>query len=164
VVSIDSVEKRRRLLTTLLCWKIVEDRSRVDGASKADVRQLFDEWCQSTEPAAEQPESAHPIAQGSNARYGFCVLIDQASLESFNSSRKPWVNLIMRKLPYGPEQDDDHVDEDEEDDGLEEIEGSTEEDVGWCKVKTSTLLPDSFSNLCYPNAWYPFYQRPPAVV
>ncbi|KAK3064835.1 hypothetical protein LTS18_003504 [Coniosporium uncinatum] len=70
----------------------------------------------------------------------------------------------MRKWPYVPEQEDDDEDEDEEDDGLEEIEGSTDEDVGWCKVKTSTLLPDSFSTLCYPNAWYRFYQRPPAVL
>jgi hypothetical protein len=153
-----------------LSWKIIEDQSRLDGASKAEVRRLFDEWCRSTELAAEQPEALHPVAESQNARYRFCVQIDKASLDSFKTDRDLWVNLIMRRWPYGPDEDENANDDDqeedeeeEEDDGLEKIEGSTEEDVGWCKVRTISLQPSCFSNLCGPNAWYLVYQRPPLV-
>lgn len=74
----------------------------------------------------------------------------------------------MRSWPptqrVGPgNHEDDEDDEEDDDDPLEEIDGSTEEDVGWCRVKTFTLMPSSFSTLCHPNAWYRFYQRPPAA-
>lgn len=72
----------------------------------------------------------------------------------------------MRKWPYSLEEDNDDdndEDEDEEDDGLKEIEGSTEEDVGWCKVRTISLQPSCFSTLCSANAWFIVYQRPPLV-
>ncbi|KAF2722423.1 hypothetical protein K431DRAFT_293339 [Polychaeton citri CBS 116435] len=152
-----------------LAWTIVEDCARLDGASKAYVRELFDQWCQSAEAAAEQPESAHPVAHSPSARYAFCVHVDQAAADSLKTSPEPWVNLVMRRWPYGQQDQDD--DDDGEDDGdeedeeeLEEIEGSTEEDVGWCKVKHLGLQPGTYALLSASNAWYRFYQRPPAVV
>ena len=156
-----------------ISWTVVEDRA-LDGASKVEVRRRFDEWCQSAEAASEQPSSRHPIAQSYNARYRFCVVIDRSSLDSAET-RKPWVNVIMRNWPLtqrvGPGSGDEVGDEeegeddDEDDDYLpEDIEGCTDEDVGWCKVKVLSLVPSSFATLCNPNAWYHFYQRPPVVV
>lgn len=75
----------------------------------------------------------------------------------------------MRSRPptrcVSPGDDEDDEDDEEYDDNrFGEIEGSKEEDVGWCKVKTFTLMPSSFSTLCHPNAWYRFYRRPAAMV
>lgn len=77
------------LIAQQLSWKIIKDKNRLDGASKAEVRRMFNEWCQSTEPLAEQPKAVHPVAESQNARYRFCVQIDQASLDSFKTKRDP---------------------------------------------------------------------------
>nr|POE89087.1 hypothetical protein CFP56_78438 [Quercus suber] len=137
-----------------LSWTVVEDRSQLDGTSKAAVRKRFDEWCRSSEAAAEQPGSAHPVARSPNARYRFTVQIDLASLNSSKDRQKSYVNVITRTWPYEPPEDDNDDDEgdDEEDQGFEEIGESMEEDLCWCKVRTSHLLPDSYSQLCHPNA------------
>lgn len=157
-----------RALAQTLSWTIVEDRDRLDGARAADVRQIFNEWCESSEAAAEQPEATHSVARSQNARYRFCVHIDETSLESFKNSDTPWVKVILRNWPYWPEDDDNDEDEDEDDDvmdgGSEDLEGEPEIDVGSCRVRASFLLPATFSQLCGANAWYVFYQRPPIVV
>lgn len=149
-----------------LTWTVVEDREELDGASTADVRRRFDDWCRSDEAAAEQPDSAHPVSESPNARYRFAVQIDQASLESFKIERRPFVNLVLRKWPFGLQGDDEDDDDDDVEEGKEgdEAEGSTEEDVGWCKVRVSSLLPSRYAELCHPNSWHLIYQRPPAVV
>lgn len=151
-----------------LVWTIIEDRDRLDGTSKTDVRRIFDEWVQSPEAAAEQPNSVPRIPDSVNARYRYAVQIDQASLESFTKGdRDPFVNLIMRNWPYWPEEEDDDDGDEEEgdaDEGCEPIDGCIEEDVGWCRVGISLSVPSAYSELCGPNAWYSFYQRPPTVV
>lgn len=158
-----------RPIVQQLVWTTIEDRDRLDRLSKADVRRTFEGWVQSSEAAAEQPHSIPRIPDCSNARYRYAVQIDQPSLDSFTKEEgEPFVNLIMRKWPWWPEeQDDDDADDEEEgdeDEGWEPIDGSREEDVGWCRVGISVLVPSAYSELCHPNAWYNFYQRPPAVV
>ena len=107
---------------------MVEDQAKPDEASKAEVRQRFDEWCQSAEVAAEQPDSAHSVGESANARYRFVVQICRISLESVREGRAAFVHLILRRCSCEAKQYED--DDEDEDEGLEEIEGSTEEDVG----------------------------------
>lgn len=70
-------------------------------------------------------------------------------------------------MGYPPEYLDDTEDEEDEeveDEEYSDIEGCTEPDVGWCKLRAAELYPGTFHDLCTPDWWYNFYIRPPAYV
>ncbi|KAK8123115.1 hypothetical protein PG984_011785 [Apiospora sp. TS-2023a] len=115
-------------------------------------------------------------------RYNFCIQVDEDSLRSFDSEWNPWVKLIKRdwkpreKEPSqfvpGPgwimeirgryndvEYDEFHTEEDDEE--YPPIEGCTDEDVGWAKVRLLGLMPAMYVKLRNPNIWSIQYYRPP---
>jgi hypothetical protein len=128
-------------------WTFIDDRDRLENASKSDVRRMFKEWIYSPEAAAEQPNAEGPMSKVGTARYRFCMHVDEAY-----------------------ESDDDG--EDDEDDGdsgeacedyiLPEIEGCTDEDVGWTKASIGIIL-GRYISLCNPRFWYAYYSRPPLI-
>lgn len=103
-------------------------------------------------------------------RYSTLVQVDEASLRSV-VEHTPFptpagapadcaghVNLVdMRWKP-----DPDHNEFSEPCEIYEEIEGITEEDVGWMKIQTTLLTPEFYVGIG--GSWHTFYIRPPEVV
>lgn len=154
-----------------LVWTVVEDRERLENATKSDVRRMFKDWVSSSEAAAEQPNAKGPLSRVGMARYLYCMHVDEESLRSVLDDSDDWhVNIVDRDwIPPEEESDaeDSDDDEDEPDEVLEvdiwpEIEGCTEEDVGWTKASEG-ILAGRYVSLCNHNFWYTYYTRPPRI-
>ena len=149
-------------------FTVVEDRERLENATKSDVRSMFRDWVNSPEAAAEQPDAKTSLSVAPMARYLYCMHVDEESLRSVLDDSKDWhINIINRSwIPWEEEESDreDYDNDDEEDDDEAylppEIEGCTEEDVGWTKASKGILLC-SYIDLCEPSFWYIYYSRPP---
>lgn len=137
-------------------WTVVEDRARLENATKSDVRRMFKEWVNSPEAAAEQPNAKIPPPLVPMARYLYCIHVDEESLRSVLDDSRDWhVNLVNRDwAPEEEESDAEESDDDEEfpDEVLEaniwpELEGCTEEDVGWTKASEGVLV-GRYASLC----------------
>ena len=81
-------------------WTIIEDRERLDGASKAMVRKAFQEWvdnCDETEPEgklswdAGRGAKSDPRNSG-NPRYSYSIMVDAAVLESMTPHKEETVD------------------------------------------------------------------------
>jgi hypothetical protein len=152
-------------------WTVVEDQKRLDNATKSDVRGMFNKWVNSPEAAAEQPNTKGPPTESHMARYVYCMHVDEESLRSVLADSKDWhVNIINRN--WVPEEEDDADAEESDEDGelpdevreadvWPEIEGITEEDVGWVMASMGILVC-GYIDLCNPNYWdILYYTRPP---
>jgi hypothetical protein len=152
-------------------WTVIEDRDKLENASKSDVRRMFNEWVHSPEAAAEQPNAKQPVSEGYPPipRYTYCMHVDETSLRSVLDKSRDWhVNIINRHwIPEEEESDDDEADpEDDEDfdevcdaDIWPEIEGCTEEDVGWQMASDGDLVV-GYIEYCHHNHWRLYYERP----
>jgi len=157
----------------------VGDREKLDNTTKSDVRRVFNEWVHSAEAAAEQPNAKVIPPKTDMPRYGFCIHVDETSLRSVLDDSNWHLNLVNRHwVPEEEEEDDggdpyDDFDYEGEltEEQLEdmrlaaifpEIEGCTEEDVGWCKLN-SGILVGLYVDFWDPNKWYLFYTRPPQL-
>jgi hypothetical protein len=149
-------------------WTVIDDRERLEHASKTDVRRMFNDWVRSPEAAAEQPNAKVPVCEVPMARYRYCVQVDEASLRSVLDDSRDWhVNIINRdwvpkeeESEYGDSEDDEVPEEAREAETWPEIGGCTEEDVGWVKASRGILVED-YVSLCNPNFWYAYHTRPP---
>jgi hypothetical protein len=159
----------------------VDDRERLENVTKSDVRRIFNEWVHSPEAAAEQPNARSPPPETRMSRYKFCIHVDETSLRSVLDKSDWHLNLVSRlwvpeaeQEPYEGDPDDDFdyeaeeaalTEEEREDNRLAEIwpeiEGCTEEDVGWCKVSG---LVELYLSLCDERGWDLWYTRPPQLV
>jgi hypothetical protein len=147
-------------------WTVIEDRDKLENASKSDVRRMFNEWVHSPEAAAEQPHAKQPVSEGDLPRYTYCMHVDETSLRSVLDKSRDWhVNIINRHwIPEEEESDNDEEDpEDDEGSGevcdadiWPEIEGCTEEDVGWQEGD----LVVGYIGYCHHNHWCLYYERP----
>jgi hypothetical protein len=78
-------------------WTVVEDRERLENATKSDVRRMFKDWVNSPEAAAEQPNARGPLSRVGMARYLYCMHVDEESLRSVLDDSDDWhVNIIER--------------------------------------------------------------------
>jgi hypothetical protein len=78
-------------------WTVVEDRERLENATKSDVRRMFKDWVNSPEAAAEQPNAKGPLSRVGMARYLYCMHVDEESLRSVLDDSDDWhVNIIER--------------------------------------------------------------------
>lgn len=143
-------------------WTVVEDQKVLENATKSDVRRMFNEWVNSPEAAAEQPDAKIPPSRAQMSRYFYCMHVDEESLRSTLDDADDWhVNTVNRKwVPeeeeFGAEESDDDeefLDEVREADIWSEIEGCTEEDVGWVKASIGILV-SRYVALCDPDFWY----------
>lgn len=134
-------------------------------------------------PDIRRPWSGHGYGHRIAAvRYRFCVAVDEAALQSVISPEgetrtgKAWMNLIEgdwtpedaatqreeTKLQYLA----NGLDLEEWDDEVEtfpEIDGCTEESVGWMKVHYGDLVPLLYSWLMDNYAFEELYVRPPGI-
>lgn len=152
-------------------WTVVEDREKLGNATKSDVRRMFKDWVKSPEAAAEQPNAKTPPSAVDLSRYLYCMHVDEASLRSVLDDSDDWhVNIIDRD--WVPEEEESHGEESDDDEEITdemrdaetwpEIEGCTEEDVGWTKASEGILV-GRYVDLCDRNYWYTYATRPPQI-
>lgn len=115
-------------------------------------------------------------------RYRLCVQIDDAALQSIISpagveyTGEAWVNIV--EADWDPEvsaaqreyEKVRHVrngldleDFDDEVKVFPEIDGCTEQDVGWMKVPYQDLISEFYSSMMEYNAFKQYYVRPPDI-
>jgi len=132
-------------------------------------------------PEMQRPGSGHGYGQLTvAARYRLCVQVDEAALQSVMSTEEElfggdaWVNLIevdwepgtaaaqrarerIQCAEWGldPEVYEWPVEV------FPEIDGSTEENVGWMKVPYQRLIPECYADMMDYNGFGEYYTRPP---
>ena len=156
-----------------LVWTVIEDREHLENATKSDVRRIFNEWVNGAEAAAKQPNASLRPPKTQMAQYKYCIHVDETSLRSALDDSEDWhLNIVDRTwIPEAERLDDGDSDDDDDftKEELEEIrlgntwpeiEGCTEEDVGWCKASQAVLV-DLHVELCDENGWELYYERPP---
>jgi hypothetical protein len=115
-------------------------------------------------------------------RYRLCIQIDEAALQSIISpagkdyTGEAWVNIV--EVDWDPEvaaaqrerEKIRHVrngldleDFDDEVEVFPEIDGCTDEDVGWMKVLYQDLIPEFYSRMMEYNTFGQYYVRPPDI-
>lgn len=171
---------------------VFDDKSRFDGATAQVVRQHFRDWRSaaihqeqgSQEEIEARGGSSGPLDFKSLVRYRFCVQIDEAALPSIVSPEgedrggDAWVNLVEGEWVSGMadarrEQrkimqvemglDPEDYDDDDLVDGFPELDGCTEENVGWIRVRYMDLIPAFHSLLRDSDALQDMYVRPPEL-
>lgn len=171
---------------------IFQDAALFDGASTQVVRRHFKAWrarafdeeqgSNAKIEAWRQREDLGPPYKA-GVRYRWCIAIDDEALRSIMSLESPstsadaWINLIeadwdLETILARREEDriegleSGYFDSDEDFyECLEfgpEIEGCTEEDVGWMRVDFQFLIPDFYDSLNWPMP-DDMYVRPPGV-
>lgn len=149
-------------------WTFVEERASLDAASRAQLRNRFNEWAAQA-VTVEQPEmltdNRHVASVHGVPRYNYFIQIDEEALRSMldrseDSYLEPrFVNFVdSRWKTFGRDSLED-VDDDEQ---FDSIDGCTEENVGWMRVAPSRLDEEFY--MMDEVAWYVYYLRPPDVL
>lgn len=162
-------------LMTTNPFTVFADRMLLDGASTSTVRQYFLQWAH-TAPLQEQGVPSASVTDCS-PRYRICIQVDSQVLRSVvddvQSPLLPEYNDGFINVVRGdwPSQLPSHTlgsyvssaDDEGEDDIYEAIEGNTEHDVGWMRIKCR----DQLGFYCFfqsNHGWDREYRRPPEVV
>ncbi|KAL2756602.1 hypothetical protein ACRALDRAFT_1062330 [Sodiomyces alcalophilus JCM 7366] len=181
-------------LASSLDWVFMDDKDTLDGISRPELRRLFREWAheafkreghrhrrmQIPETVQDSPEAEPRTVYrtvpmlGANSRYIFFIEVDAESLRSIVYDRDPsdpWdlghVNFINSEWePQGPPESEEERLAMLDDEPLPPIDGCTDEDVGWMKLKTSSLGISFHLAATYyvEDTWHYDYKRPPAIV
>lgn len=143
-----------------LVWTVVEDRSRLETATKSDACAVCSriEWTARKQLLNSQMRD-FPPSTALMSRYLYCIHVDEESLRSVLDDSSDWhVNLVNRR--WAPEEEDSDAEESVDDEDISdemreaslfpEIEGCTEEDVGWTKASESILV-GRYVSLCDSN-------------
>lgn len=165
-----------------LVYTFVDD-ARLDGATVATLRTVFDLWRRSPEAQAEQPRAQSPVFNGEwmpgtpGTRYNYCiraseevmrsVVIDapappepdiwmEGSVDFTDANWKSaWIDYSFSKETF-----------DSSEEICEAIEGCQEQNVGWMRL-AHDMLPiyayEYFSDGSDNDVWFWLYQRPPDV-
>ncbi|KAM0332495.1 hypothetical protein ACHAQA_002777 [Verticillium albo-atrum] len=153
-------------------WIFVDDRSALDGASRASLRQRFRAWASKT--ARERGSDLRQRLEESDSRYYFFLEVDEPSLRSMigqaGGGGSGHINLVdsqwepnMREYDSDEERSQNLESEAER----ESIDGSGEEVVGWMKVSVINLSVDFqiiVDRFLEGHLYQKLYTRPPAVL
>jgi hypothetical protein len=156
-------------------WTFVEDHATLDGASRAQLRQRFNEWAENAY-AVEQPRGQDDFQKWGLfgfARYNYFIQVDEEALRSvlsppeFSWNSFGFVNFVDSR--WKPMSDEDYYrGMDPEDlEVCDEIDGCCRENVGWMRITPMLMISTEWYGAVGGFAgggWYVFYLRPPAVV
>lgn len=147
-------------------WTYVEDRAALDGVSRPQLREHFNQWAEQA-IVTEQPR-AHIDQQAPFSgipRYNYFIQVDEEALQSvLTTKRARWmegfVNFVdsrwepLSKEFYG------------ESDVLDPIDGCTQENVGWFRIAPEMINAEWYEiALGLPHElWYVYCRRSPAIV
>ncbi|KXL46229.1 MAG: hypothetical protein FE78DRAFT_31087 [Acidomyces sp. 'richmondensis'] len=140
---------------------IFEDRDCFDGTTTTAVREHFREWAR-TAPEYEQPPGVGP---GLASRYEFCIMVDEAGLDSVvrqdpNDVLNGFVDLVTKDLVAVRADFTDDVDPDGE------VNGFRINDFNWMRVNYRSVLVSALvylRDMSSTEKWATEYRRPPAV-
>lgn len=126
----------------------------LEGASTSTVRERFQQW------VATAPEQEQSTGPGDSQRYQYCVMVDEAALEScvrHAVNADSYVIVIQGSWkPYLP---------DEMEEAGEPLEGCTLQNVGWMRACFQYLMVSRYYYLRGQSVgWRVQYQRPPTIV
>jgi hypothetical protein len=151
---------------------VFEDRSLFDGASTNAIRQHFLQWSATAYRTEQQPDqgSLTPIrvSIGRSPRYRYAIQVDAESLHSIvhespppviSAMAKDWVKLIDKSWYLGRSEESSNMLY-----PLEPVEGVTEPDVGWMRVKPLEAMTSMYVSFRYSGTWGDWYRRPPKIV
>jgi hypothetical protein len=174
------------------CFKrtVFDDAAIFDGVSMQATRQHFKDWRKHAlyeeQGSSEEFEAGGPeglVPSSFNAvRYRFCVQIDNDALQS-NLSRgslmredDAWLNLVEADwdleaiLAQRAEDRIEGIESGLDPEGFDEcieffpeIEGCSEENIGWMRVQLQDLVPGFFAKLRQPDMPGYLYVRPPNI-
>lgn len=145
---------------------VVDDRAAFDGATTDTVRRHFQQWSLTAYPREQQHQGGARI--GASPRYYYAVQVDQEALHAIvhdapappepDTTTKGWVKVIDKSWYLGRNEGaHEHM-------VLAPLEGVTQKDVGWMKVRYQSLMPEFYTMLRSPNDWGVLYRRPPEIV
>jgi hypothetical protein len=146
--------------------KVLEDRS-FEGATVVSLRENFNEWAM-TAVIEEQGIDPSSLFYLKNGRYRFFIMVDQEALDSILSTPEDDIHGGFVRL-VNAEWKPDELDEEElaERGGPspeeEPLEGCTEEDVGWMKVRWRDSQMPGYLQLDDSLGWDMYYSRPPVI-
>jgi hypothetical protein len=146
-----------------------------DEASTATIRAHFRDWCEKN----AQREQGMPFPSDQRTwkgwRYHFCVYMDSHALESFDEGADPkdFVKLILSPWKSIRDQPELLVERRPKPSWwkgtwppappeYDELEGNTEEDVGWMMVEFVSLV-SMYTLMRRWDYWHHEYKRPPIV-
>ncbi|PVH73839.1 hypothetical protein DL98DRAFT_519703 [Cadophora sp. DSE1049] len=152
-------------------WTFISDPSTLDGATIPELRTRFKDWTK-VNFSLENPHATHSLQDHLNPRcaamtprYRFFIQVDEASLRSVIEAPRPdhchtgevnFVDAYWEPLPEDRTANEQWVDQ-----GLEAIDGCTQEDVGWMKIASWMLSPDFYARIGDEEDWWRNYVRPP---
>ena len=132
---------------------VLEDQSAFDRASTDTIRRHFQQWSLTAYPTEQQHQKGARI--GRSPRYHYAVQVDLEALNSvvrdapappaIDTTTKGWVKLIDKSWYLGRGE------------GIhthmlhEPIEGITQEDVGWMRVRYQDIMPNFYALYQGPN-------------
>jgi hypothetical protein len=145
-------------------WTRVEDAATLDGISTVALREQFRAW--TAEDVARQRLGTYDPT--TIARYSYFIKVDEEVMQNlggFLAADSHWAKGDFVKFVDANWEPATVREEDEEPDGFEEIEGCTEEDVGWMRVSPIMIFTAFYETLNGDNmAWEVFYNRPLHIV
>ncbi|KIN05325.1 hypothetical protein OIDMADRAFT_51135 [Oidiodendron maius Zn] len=127
---------------------VLDDRAAFDGATTDTVRRHFQQWSLTAYPREQQYQG------GIEALHA--IMYDAPAPPALDVTMKGWVKVIDKSWYLG------------RDEGIHKhkapIEGVTQNDVGWMKVRYQHLMPTFYAILHSWNNWSLYYRRPPEIV
>jgi hypothetical protein len=145
-------------------WTWVEDAASLDGISTVALRERFRAWA-ADDVARQALEKYDPTTI---ARYSYFAKVDEEvmrNMDGFLALDSHWAKGDLVNFVDADWEPDSIREEDEEPDDFEEIEGCTEEDVGWMRVSPIMIFTAFYETLNGDNmAWEIFYNRPLHIV
>ncbi|GKZ24255.1 hypothetical protein AbraCBS73388_011059 [Aspergillus brasiliensis] len=145
---------------------VLEDRS-FEGAMVVSLRENFNKWAM-TAVVEEQEIDPSKLLHLKNGRYRFFIMVDQEALDSILSTSEDGLDGGFVRL-VNAEWKPEELDEEElaERGGPppeeEPLEGCTEEDVGWMKVRWRGSQVPGYEQLGDSFMWDLYYSRPPVI-
>ncbi|OJJ69571.1 hypothetical protein ASPBRDRAFT_182601 [Aspergillus brasiliensis CBS 101740] len=144
---------------------VLENRS-FEGATVVSLRQNFNKWAM-TAVVEEQGIGPSKLLHLKNGRYRFFIMVDQEALDSILSTSEDGLNggfVRLVNAEWKPEELDEELAERGGPPPPEEpLEGCTEEDVGWMKVRWRGSQVPGYEQLGDSFMWDLYYSRPPVI-
>ncbi|KAJ5876172.1 uncharacterized protein N7529_001756 [Penicillium soppii] len=144
---------------------VMDDKSRFDGATPAQIRDAFKEWAM-TACETEQGVTYERAEWAYGARYRLCIIANEEAVQSVLEIPEKQLNelnttgfVVMINRRWVPEL----VEWEEDDDGYEPLYGCTQQDVGWMKVHYDRAQIVASTTMRNGSDWGLEYRRPPAI-
>ncbi|KAI8261652.1 hypothetical protein K4K58_001115 [Colletotrichum sp. SAR11_239] len=164
--------RRAELLEKYLDWVIIEDRDKLENASRSDVRRHFDGWVSEQGLVRPPPRVIEQPDVTKLPRFRFCLYVDRQCLETviqfqeadtgdrFFRSRLPPMVITVIDRCWTSDRTQGNVTMN--DGGYPAIDGCDRKYVGWEYFNT-VFVASVYNDLHGELDDYESYQRPPAI-